>query len=343
MHFSIIIPVYNVEAYLSQCLDSVLSQSFTDFELIIVDDGSTDECPGICDQYADQDSRAVVIHKTNGGLSDARNAGMKMARGDYIVFLDSDDYWDGSECLSDLHEAIKDDPDIVLFMAKKLFDSSGRVVNSGKSFHSINADWDCPSELLLQLVKHDLFRCSAWCKTIRRDLLVDNRIEFEKGILSEDIPWYLRIILHAKRYAFVDRDFYVYRQRPGSITKSLTLKNLRDFIYVIKICVERAQQYEIPNDLRLVSFAYLAKEFSQLLIVYAQIDDGNKMKYKEEIISYAWLLRHAISNRPKLVKLTYNLFGLDATTLLLRWSCFLKGKKRLSSPPAKSTIKNQIT
>ena len=88
---SVIVPVYNVEPYLRQCIDSILNQTYTDFELILVDDGSTDRCPEICDKYKEKDDRVRVLHKTNGGLSDARNHGIDIANGDYITFIDSDD------------------------------------------------------------------------------------------------------------------------------------------------------------------------------------------------------------------------------------------------------------
>ena len=93
--FSIIVPVYKVEKYLNQCVSSILEQDFKDFELILVDDGSPDGCPAICDELAITDERIKVIHKINGGLSDARNAGLAIASGDYVIFLDSDDFWEG--------------------------------------------------------------------------------------------------------------------------------------------------------------------------------------------------------------------------------------------------------
>ena len=97
--FSIIVPVYKVEAYLPQCVASVLSQTFSDFELILIDDGSPDGCGALCDRYAREDSRIRVVHKKNGGLSSARNSGLRIASGEAIVFLDSDDYWDDPNAL----------------------------------------------------------------------------------------------------------------------------------------------------------------------------------------------------------------------------------------------------
>ena len=108
MYFSVIVPVYNVEKYLSECIDSILCQTFTDFELILVDDGSKDKSGEICDQYAQKDSRIKVIHKENGGLSDARNFGTAASNGKYIVYLDSDDYISDDNFLSLIYEKSQD-------------------------------------------------------------------------------------------------------------------------------------------------------------------------------------------------------------------------------------------
>ena len=101
---SVIVPVYNVEKYLCQCVDSILGQTYRDLEVILVDDGSPDGCPRICDEYARKDGRVKVIHKKNGGLSDARNAGLEMAGGEYVIFVDSDDFWKDESVLSRLVE-----------------------------------------------------------------------------------------------------------------------------------------------------------------------------------------------------------------------------------------------
>ena len=111
---SIIVPVYKVEPYLRRCVDSILDQTFTDFELILVDDGSPDNCPAICDEYAEQDDRVKVVHKANGGLSSARNAGMAVANGKYYLFCDSDDYVSPYWCET-LHKQIEETPDAWIY------------------------------------------------------------------------------------------------------------------------------------------------------------------------------------------------------------------------------------
>lgn len=114
---SIIVPVYNVESFISECINSVLIQSYKNFELILVNDGSTDNSPAICEQYASKDKRIKVIHKANGGLSDARNWGLKSSSGEYVVFLDSDDYWNDGNALFSLYSLLNkySNVDVVFF------------------------------------------------------------------------------------------------------------------------------------------------------------------------------------------------------------------------------------
>ena len=123
MFFSVIVPIYNVEKYLSRCIDSVLSQTFADFELILVDDGSPDNCPEICDKYAQKDHRIKVVHKENAGLGMARNLGVEVATGDFICFIDSDDFIE-EECLNAMYSAAEENKvDLVICDYYKYFEN----------------------------------------------------------------------------------------------------------------------------------------------------------------------------------------------------------------------------
>ena len=121
MFFSVVVPVYNVKNYLAQCVNSVLRQSFEDFELILVDDGSKDGSGALCDAYARDDARVKVLHKENGGQSTARNAGIRAASGQYAVFLDSDDFIDSPDFFAELHDALKEGADVAVFRYYKYF------------------------------------------------------------------------------------------------------------------------------------------------------------------------------------------------------------------------------
>ena len=187
MFFSVIVPVYNVEKYLHECVDSILRQTFSDFELILVDDGSKDTSGNICDEYAAKDQRVKVIHKENGGQSTARNLGVKLAKGEYAVFLDSDDMFADNHFLEDLKNKSEKNPDIIVFRYCKYYED-GRTNECGISLSDI--DNSCKADLLRELVRRDAFFCSCWSKCTKMCILKDNNIEFDVALSCEDMDWY---------------------------------------------------------------------------------------------------------------------------------------------------------
>lgn len=171
--FSIVIPVYKVEKYLRQCLDSVLAQSYTDFEIVVVDDGSPDNCPAICDAYAAADSRVTVIHKENGGLSDARNAGLLAATGEYVIFMDSDDYYLSTDLFTEIDAKIAETAcDAVFFQYRKYIEKSKTLKESPVPYPE-TMRMSC-NEVLLHLSARDMLDASACQKATRRTLLLEN-------------------------------------------------------------------------------------------------------------------------------------------------------------------------
>lgn len=128
IRFSIIVPIYKVERYLKTCIDSILTQTFSDFEVILVDDGSPDLCGKICNDYAENDLRIKVLHKANGGLSSARNAGLDIAIGEYIIFIDSDDFWDDNTALENINKNLTETKaDLLIFPAKRYYEDKNKV------------------------------------------------------------------------------------------------------------------------------------------------------------------------------------------------------------------------
>ena len=233
---SVIIPVYNVECYLSECVESVLVQSYGNIEVILVDDGSPDNCGMLCDDFARKDPRVRVIHKDNGGLSDARNVGLAAAVGEYVLFLDGDDYWDDKDALQRLIERIAvTGADVLNFSYKK------RYVDTGKTERYFENIPPMPEGLSLRdqldwLTEKGLYIASSCVKLARRSLL--EGLEFPSGVYSEDIPWSAELLLNAKSMDFVCENFYCYRQRSGSITKNLKDKRCEDLASAILACVE---------------------------------------------------------------------------------------------------------
>ena len=234
MLFSIIIPIYNVEKYLNLCLDSVLAQEFADYEIILVDDGSTDNSPAICDEYAEKNTKIRVIHKTNGGLSDARNFGIKEAQGDYLMFLDSDDFWNGRNVLSELHNIIVErNPDIIIHELSSFYDLGKIVPRKFKNKDIQNFSFDFKRDLK-KLVDNDVYYATACNKIIRTSIVKKNEIEFPKGKVHEDVAWCANIIPYIRSYALYSNPFYYYRkERQGSLTIKVKPKNIIDLIDIL--------------------------------------------------------------------------------------------------------------
>lgn len=252
---SVIIPVYKTEKYLQQCVESVQKQSYQEIEIILVDDGSPDRCPEMCDEFAKIDSRIKVIHKENGGLSDARNYGIEVATGDYLIFIDSDDYWDSDKALEDcVRVSTSLDADVTIFGYKKYYQASGK----SEVVHMNVQESDCAQLLSIdQLLKNNVFITSACNKLIKASFFNSSlHIRFVKGQLSEDIEYCAQILLSARKFAVLPEYFYVYRQeRKESISNNIGIKNITDIAEVIDKYIKRSK--EIDNALPLLNYLSL--------------------------------------------------------------------------------------
>ena len=320
MYFSIIVPVYNVEKYLSECIDSILRQTFTDYELILVDDGSKDESGKICDQYAEKDNRIKVIHKENGGLSDARNFGTAASNGKYIIYIDSDDYISDDKFLQIIHEKSANESDIICYKFKKYFESSKTFSKCAFAFPGLQKI-DGFAQRINYLVKNDAFYCSAWSKAIKASLLKENNIEFEKGLLGEDQEWYYHVLLKAKSVDGVDKDFVVYRQRENSITSSWKMKNLTDCIYIIDKWYNQVLDAEIGEESREALLNSIAKLYCNLLIGYTNFTDKNKKVYFSKLKQLSALLKYNLNPRVATFNKLYKLMGFRLTMFALKILC----------------------
>ncbi len=231
---SVIVPVYKVEAYLDRCVQSIVDQSYRNLEIILVDDGSPDKCPEMCDAWADKDPRIRVIHKDNGGLSDARNAGMTAATGEYISFVDSDD-WIAPEMLEKLFEAMeRDDSDIAACTVKMVWeDESPSMLLTVKENRILN-----PLEAEKALLEETFLKQPVWYKLYRRN--VAEGLLFPLGKYHEDVFWSYLAVGRACRVSVIDYIGYFYFQRRGSIMgEGYSLKRLD----AIKAKTEQVEYY----------------------------------------------------------------------------------------------------
>lgn len=313
MFFSVIVPVYNVEKYLRECVDSVLSQTFEDFELILVDDGSKDSSSEICDGYAEKDGRVKVIHKENGGQSTARNMGVKAACGEYAVFIDSDDMFCDTHFLEDVKNRLSTDGDIVVFRYCKYYDDS-RTDDCGINLGGL--DGKNRAELLYELVKRDAFFCSCWSKCTRMSILKDNGIEFDTSLSCEDMDWYYNVVSKARTFEVIDKPYVYYRQRENSVTSSFKKKSITDYIYTIDKWSREFKNIENEKE-REVMLSSLAKLYCNLLISYSRHTKELK-DCKKDIFAFKWLLSYDLNPRTKIIGKFAKIFGIGMTCTLLK-------------------------
>lgn len=231
MRFSIIIPIYNVEPYLRQCLDSILAQSFGDWEAICVNDGSTDNSAVILVEYVAKDERFKVITQANGGLSAARNTGLKEAQGGYVLFLDSDDWLEPNalQILNSQLSNFKFQLDIICFSGRRYIEETNsfnpadelpeKVYESGMDYYNENA-----------LLPRDFAFVCVVLRAYRRTFLSENNLQFKEGIYHEDNLFTPIACYSAKNICVTNTCLYNYRVRTNSITTTYNEKRLKDFM-----------------------------------------------------------------------------------------------------------------
>ena len=218
---SVIVPVYRTEAYLDRCIESIVDQTYTNLEIILVDDGSPDRCPQMCDEWARRDTRIRVIHKKNGGLSDARNAGMAAATGEYIGFVDSDD-WIKPDMFRLLYEKMEQmQSDIAACGVEMVWEDGTpprRLTKAGSCV--LEAE-----EAMRAVIEESWIKAPVWYKLYRTELV--RSIPFPVGKCHEDVFWTYQAVGRAKRVAVFDTTCYHYLQRAGSIMdEGFSLKRL---------------------------------------------------------------------------------------------------------------------
>ena len=218
---SIIVPVYKTEKYLNRCIESIVNQSYKELEIILIDDGSPDNCPHICDQWAEKDQRIIVIHKENAGPSVARNVGLDIAKGEYFYFVDSDDYIEPDLCARVLAYFDKNDVDIVTFDAH-IVDEEGRLLGSSENVKDGVISCD---EALLLLMQGKINNY-AWNKMYKRQVFDD--IRFPTGRFWEDVAIGYKLLLESKNIYCTSEKLYYYVQRGDSIIHTMNGKALQD-------------------------------------------------------------------------------------------------------------------
>ena len=252
---SIIIPIYNVEKYLNQCIDSVLSQDYSNIEVILVDDGSTDNCGLICDNYSSKDSRIVVIHKSNGGLSSARNAGLDIAQGKYIAFLDSDDYVTTNYISEMIKLSQEDDTiDLVISSYYNVYENTNAKdeIKNNVSLSSYNKiSYTNGDTLIKERFGNSRIPYTLTWNKLYKSTLFDN-IRYKEGLVHEDEFIYRSIMEQCNKIAIINEPLTFHRIRSGSIMTNYSVHNLECNLQWMQLEIEYYKTHNLTKPLHIL-------------------------------------------------------------------------------------------
>ena len=262
---SVIVPIYNVEKYIDKCLKTIQYQTFTDFEVLLINDETPDKSMEIAKKYCDSDERFKIFNKKNGGLSDARNYGIAHAKGEYIVFIDSDDYLHKDYLYVLYHECVDNDADMSYCRFKYSYFNTGITcpmpINAGKEVMKTR-------DALNILIRDNYLRSYAWNKMYKRSLFTDNHITYPI-MYFEDIATSGRVLYHANKIAISDRYLYYYVKRFGSIMSTMDARKINDYIRSVLIVRNHIQQQGLYEYYQKSIFSFATK--MRLVNIYSII------------------------------------------------------------------------
>lgn len=266
MLVSVIVPVYNTEKYLARCIDSICMQTYSNLEILLINDGSNDNSGMICDEYAKKDKRVRVIHRKNSGVSITRNIGIKEARGDYIAFVDSDDFIDRGMFDALVRRANKCCSDIV--MCKYYIKKSKEISEVSMEYAEVyNGEMDVKNHLLYAYYTdyhNGLY--SLWNKLIKKSIYSTYNIEFNASLKRGEDAWFIfQCLKHCKRVDFIPKAYYYYCQNDNSIMHALYKDQYEKWVYVRKLLLQENQRLKFNID-----YSLFYKEFLYKVAIYCR-------------------------------------------------------------------------
>lgn len=312
MRMSVIIPVYNGAEVLGRCLDSVLIQTFGDYQVIIVDDGSTDGSLAVARDYAARDARFEVIVSRHGGPGAARNIGLEYARGEYVLYMDADDYWVRADLLQELTDRIKRAPaDVYMYQMAKVTED-GTVLERFDKPPFAKADQVLPlGDVYQDLVRDGHTLAAAWNKCVRRELLLNGNIRFREDILCEDIDWVLQLFSHAQTICLLNTRAYAYTQHK-TVSRSTRSDAPNDLVTIVHDWAGRISNEKTAHPEAVAGV--LAFEYGICMGSHHRMSREKKRLMKQNV----HLLDQGLDRKTMLIRRFYRVFGYHLTCAAVR-------------------------
>ena len=309
--FSIIVPVYNVDTYLRECIESILSQSFNDYEMLLIDDGSTDNSGKICDEYGLSNRDKVrVIHKENGGLSDTRNVGISKAEGKYILFVDSDDYI-APQSLNIFYEKLCKCKfvDVLITRFMQVY-SNAPVKNMDAEMPVGILNGGSKEKVIAWIFQKSQNTWPAQRYIVNGDFIRRNQLLFKKGFLHEDIDWTAKLFFYAEQFACIDYYWYAHRiGRMGSITTKPRVKRILDIIEIVNLNVNDPRYETLEATSKKIVFNRLVASLYSSISLYKIFDQDEKRKIENALKQTSRILKYSQLTRHRIFWLFSNVFG----------------------------------
>ncbi len=330
--FTIIIPVYNSERCLKRCVDSILRQTYQNYEIILVNDGSTDSSGELCDSLAAQDSRIRAVHKENGGTSSARNAGLDLSEGDYVTFMDNDDLWLGEDVLSDIAALIGESGAEVLVHENEIFwQDTGKTVTPNLKLTREDVVFKPNCEALGAIISSGMFSLyCVWSKVMKRSLLNEHGIRFPEGMRNEDTYFCGKLFRYASSYDFYSKPFYRYvKGHAGAQTKAGIKYSLLSDLQ--KVCIDFIEAVKASDDsdgLKEALLSYIAFPYCTWMGQSKMVKDERVRSDTKVMKKYREIMRYDAHPSVRLVRKFCALFGYNITCRALAF--YIKQNNHLS-------------
>ena len=320
---SIIVPVYNVQNYIDECIESIIGQKEDDVEIVLVDDGSTDQSGKICDSWAKKTPNTIVVHKENGGLSSARNAGLDNASGEYILFVDSDDKI-ASGSLTAILDCIDETKADYYFLFGKKFYPDGKEEPLDDPIPRGEIRGKKSVDVIRSIATLTKYPGSACTKAYKCEFLERNGLRFPSDRrISEDLGFTLKCILAASSFDVCEHDYYLYRQsREGSITSATTgiNKSFWNLAIFVRESIERLSVDKMPKgEKEKYALSFVAYEYTVLLVHLCRVTERVDEAYSL-MKDAMWLKYYLGSKRGKIISLMLSCLGIRTTSKLLSYA-----------------------
>ena len=325
MLISVIIPVYKVERYIHQCIDSIIAQDYSDLEIILVDDGSPDNCGFICDEYAKKDNRIKVIHKTNGGLSSARNAGIRFAKAEYIIFMDSDDWWNVNVSLKKMIDVIKANyiTDMFLFTSYDYFEGEG-YYKRNEHYNLDKIRTDSVEHYYHDVQNNGNLEVSACTKVLKKSFIISNNLFFKEGIVTEDSEWMIRLLRVANDIKIINEPLYLCRcKRQGSISNTVKVSNQIDTLSIVENSLEYWKDKE--GQIKKLELCFAAYLWFCSLAIASRYNKIERKKIEPYFQKTRAVCKYSSSKKTRMAYIFYRLFGYSLAMKVLGEYLSLRG------------------